>query len=411
MLVKSICKKILLIVKLLIYRLKLPRRVRMIRKKAKINVLFVVSEVASWKSEMLYITMLRHPRFSPVIGVSTSYTPPNTKNTLIEYLERKNYTYIDLDLLGNSIDSVSPDIIFYYKPYETCYSAGCFFNKNLRYVFCGMDYCFSVTKHEAHINKPYFNYCWLYFTEHEDIAKRRRELLGYLANNVRVTGVPMQDILLSPKCHFPDPWIDNTGKKRIIYAPHHSIKGTNGDGIEFATFLDCGEQILNLAVKYQDQITIAFKPHPNLYLKLVDFWGQEKADNYYNQWKSLTNTQLEIGEYVGLFKYSDAIIHDSASFIVEYLYINKPAMYLVADTNNVDDMFDFVRDGYMQYVHGKNISDVEKFIKDVINDIDIKKEFRRDYINCNLLPPNNKTACDNIISEVLGLDKNHHSQV
>jgi len=388
--------------KLNIYWLTVPRKVRAIQKKQKITVLYIVSEVASWKSELLYQTMLKHPRFNPIIGVSTSRAPWGAKEPLIAYLKSRHYNFYDLDNRAYSIESINPDIIFYYKPYDLCYSEGHFFNKHLKYIFCGMDYCFPITKHVVHVEKELFDYCWQFYVENQEIASQRREIIGYRSRNTRYTGVPMQDILLRHKSQFLDPWKDHTGKKRIIYAPHHSIKGTNGAGIEFATFLDFGESILEFAKLYNDKITIAFKPHPNLYMKLINIWGQEKTDNYYKEWNSLSNTQLETGEYVGLFKYSDAIIHDSASFIVEYLYMDNPSMYLVAETNNLEDMFDFVQEGYQCYEHGYSVHDIEVFIKNVISGHDNKQGLRKDYFQKHLLPPNGKTACDNIVNAILG---------
>ena len=388
--------------KLLRYRGILSSKVKRMRQKDTITVLFVVSEAASWKTESLYVSMMRHPRFKPVLGISTSRVPAGSKQPLIGYLKEKKYQYIDLDTEVGSINKICPDIIFYYKPYSLNYTEGHFFKNNLNYIFCGVDYCFETEKSAAHIDKEYFDYCWQFYVENDEMLKSRFDILGYRANNTIVTGVPMQDILLSSKELFEDQWKDKTGKKRIIYAPHHSFKGTNGDGIEYATFLDFGEPMLYFAKKYCDEITIAFKPHPNLYMKLLKIWGREKTDDYYNEWKKMENTQIETGEYVGLFKYSDAIIHDCASFIVEYLYMNKPGLYLVAESNNMNDMFDFVKDGYLCYEHGRNIGEIECFINSVINGEDNKMQQRGTYIQERLLPPNGKTASENIINAILG---------
>ena len=206
---------------------------------------------------------------------------------------------------------------------------------------------------------------------------------------------------LQPRESFDDPWIDKTGKKRIIYAPHHSFKGVNGDGIEFATFLDFGEAILAFAKKYQDKVTFAVKPHPFLYIRLLDIWGKEKTDAYYKQWQELPNTQFENEEYFGLFKYSDAIIHDCASFLVEYLYMDKPSLFLVADSNNIEDMFDFVKECFYSHEHGFSANDIEQFINNVIKGIDNKAEKRRECINKHLIPPHGNSACHNIVNSIL----------
>ncbi len=399
---RKISSRILYHIKLDWYWIKLPYKVSKIRQKEKIRVLFVISELSCWKSELLYIKMLSHPRFVPLLGVSTIWSKPDEKGILCDYLESKNYKYFDLDKSESGISQISPDIVFYYKPYPPCYSKGHFYSDNLQYVFCGMDYCFSVTKHPVHMDKDMWDYCYQFYVEHDDILKRKQEVLGYRSRNIMVTGVPMQDMLLLPKEEFVDSWKDKTGKKRIIYAPHHSIKGTNGEGVEFATFLDYGEFILSLAKKYSDQITIAFKPHPNLYSKLIKIWGKERTDLYYNFWKTQNNTQLETGEYMGLFKYSDAIIHDSASFIVEYLYMNNPSMYLVAETNKIDDMFDFVQQGYYCYEHGTSVEEIEEFVINLLHGVDNKKQERQLYIKNQLMPPGGKTACDNIINAIIG---------
>ena len=389
-------------IKLSIYWKILPSRVKRIRQKGSICVLFVTSELSSWKTELLYKKMICHPRFHPIIGVSTSYAPRGIKLPLINYLQDKGFDYVDLDLKPHSIDLLNPDIIFYNKPYPECYSKGHFFYDNLKYVFCGLDYCIEATKHAAHIYREFFDYCWLFFVENNELAKRRKEVLGSRARNTRITGTPIQDVFMQPKEDFNDPWKDQSKKKRIIYAPHHSIPGTNGDGIEFSTFLDYGETVLKLAKKYKNDITVAFKPHPNLYMKLVKIWGKNRTEAYYNEWLTMENAQVETGEYIGLFKYSDAIIHDCASFIVEYLYTNNPSLYLVANTNNIADMFDFVREGYHCHEHAYNAYEIENFICDVIKGNDNKKEKREHYIKTHLIPPGSHNACDNIIEAILG---------
>lgn len=384
-----------------IYKFYVKCKIPFIRRKDKIKVLFIVSEVSTWKSEQLYRTMFNHPRFNPIIGISTCRIPPNSKAFLVQFLQTKGYFFIDLDSQKNSINEIAPDIIFYYKPYSLCYSPGHYFNKNLRYVFCGIDYCFEITNHAVHMQKDLFDYCWQYYAENDDVANRKKELLGAKANNIRVTGVPIQDLLTQPKSFFQDPWKDKTGKKRIIYAPHHSIKGTNGDGIEFATFLDFGETILEFAKKYNEQITIAFKPHPNLYMKLIDIWGEERTNNYYSDWESLFNTQIETGDYIGLFKHSDAIIHDCSSFLIEYLFMNNPSMFLFAETNHQEDLLNYAREGLACYEVGHQVHDIECFINRVITGEDRKHDIRNKFYDKYLVPPMGKTACENIITSIL----------
>lgn len=387
--------------KLYIYWSKISRKIGKIRNKKSITVLFVNSTLTSWKTELLYNAMNNHPRFQPIIGVSTNSCYEWAKPELISYLNKRNYNYVDLDSSLCSIRNIAPDIIFYSSPYEEDYSKGHFFKDNLDYIFCGVDYCLNITKHVAHNVHPWYDYCWQFYVEHADVAIRKRELLGYRARNILITGVPFVDSLLLPRDNFDDPWKDKTGKKRIIYAPHHSIKGTNGEGIEFSTFLEYGEYILELAKKYRDKITVAFKPHGILYGKLLKIWGEDRTNAYYHAWQDLSNTQFEKGDYLGLFKYSDAIIHDCASFILEYLYMDKPSMFLVSETNSFEEMYDYVRGGLDCYEKGQSKNDIDTFIKSLIDNKDNNKIQREDYIKAQLLPPGGRTACENIIDSIL----------
>lgn len=390
-------------IKLWWYWQHIPIRIRRIRKKNVIKVLFVLETLNDWKTEMLYKAMSQHHRFTPIIGLTNNTKYPYAKKDIISYISPKGYNYVDLNTISNSIDVINPDIIFYSSPYSSGYTKGHYFNDNLKYVFCGVDYCLNITKHAVHLDHPWYDYCWQFYVEHEDVRKRKREILGYRARNIKVTGVPIQDMLLLSKENFSDPWRDKTEKKRIIYAPHHSIKGTNNGGIEYATFLEIGESVLDYAKKYHDKITIAFKPHPFLYVKLLEIWGKDRTDRYYQKWRELSNTQYENGEYFGLFKYSDAIIHDSASFIVEYLYIDKPSLFLVSESNSTNDMFDFVVEGYNCYEKGRKAEDVENFIKNVIDGTDVKKNERQEYISKQLAPIGGHSACENIINSILGI--------
>ena len=388
-------------IRLFIYWRKLPPKVKSLRSKDTIKVLFINSTLNTWKTEMLYAVMSGHPRFQPTVGVFYSTKYPYAKDDFIAFLKKKGYNYVDLDTYNGGIKEINPDIIFYGSPYSYAYPKGLAFEENLNYILCGCDYCINITKHVAHLKHPWYDFCWQFYVEHEDVAVRKKEILGKRANNIIVTGVPNQDELRLPRESFIDPWKDQTGKKRIIYAPHHSFKGVNGDGIEFATFLDYGEAILDFAKKYEDKVTFAFKPHPFLYIRLLDIWGKERTDAYYKEWQGLPNTQFENEAYFGLFKYSDAIIHDCASFIVEYLYMDKPSLFLVAESNNINDMFDFVKDCYYSHEQAYSETDIERFISNVIAGIDNKEIQRRDCIQKHLVPPHGKTACQNIIDAIL----------
>lgn len=389
----------------ILYKFYIRYKAKQIRKKDKIKVLFVLVELDAWKTEALYQAMFKHPRFSPVLGVTVSRQIKNTKTPLINYIKNKGYDYVDLDLSKKTINKINPDIILYYKPYDISVPREYIFRKHLKSLCIFINYAFTTMGNMRYLTTIMGNYSWFVFVENILVANRKKELLGRKANNVRVTGIPMQDMLIKPKYCYINPWIDDTGKKRIIYAPHHTVKGAHNYCNEYSTFLELGEFMLKVAEKYKEHVFFAFKPHPVLYSKLLNIWGKKKTDGYYEKWRSMENTQYTPGEYSGLFMYSDAMIHDCVSFQVEYLYTRNPVMFLDAASYKADEQNEFGRIAHNMHYIGRCKQDIEDFIRNVINGEDPMKEERERFYNEYLLPPNNKTASENIIETILGQQK------
>jgi hypothetical protein len=124
---------------------------------------------------------------------------------------------------------------------------------------------------------------WRYFVEtkvHQRLAQIYARNKG---TNVVVSGYPGMDILLRKDYQPKDVWkIKNKKIKRIIWSPHHIIPQF-GSTLDYSTFLKYSEFMFELAKKYQEQIQIAFKPHPILRSKLSldEVWGKEKTNEIF----------------------------------------------------------------------------------------------------------------------------------
>ena len=68
-----------------LYRKMMPLKIKRIRSKKVIKVLFVITEVGPWKTKELYAAMVKHKRFSPFIGISESCELPDEKKELIYF--------------------------------------------------------------------------------------------------------------------------------------------------------------------------------------------------------------------------------------------------------------------------------------------------------------------------------------
>ena len=157
--------------------------------------------------------------------------------------------------------------------------------------------------------------------------------------------------------------------------------------------------MLDIASKYRKNVLLIFKPHPLLKAKLYKLWGKEKTDIYFLLWKEGENTSISEGEYVDLFLTSDAMIHDSGSFVTEYLFVNKPVMRTINDLPLDKQFNDFALSCLDNYYKAYNKQDIDNFIQNVINGIDPLKEKRTKFVNEVLMPKGSPSQ--NIIDDIL----------
>jgi CDP-glycerol glycerophosphotransferase (TagB/SpsB family) len=117
----------------------------------------------------------------------------------------------------------------------------------------------------------------------------------------------------------------------------------------------------------------------------------------------MENTQLEEGEYIDLFMTSDAMIHDSGSFAVEYLYCQRPVMFVSKDMQPIlDTQSEFGVEVYKQAYIGSTEQDIRRFVDDVVlggNDPMLQQ--RRQFFNDYLLPPGGKSVAQNIVDDIV----------
>lgn len=387
------------------YHLWLSYRIWRIRKKKKIRFAFLVQELSQWKTESLYKAMLDHPRFAPVLCVSPSLAYPGAEDVLMKYCKEKGYDYFFLDPGKTIAKQIDVDIVVPEKPYpnQMHFLHQVDNNRNIPYVV--IPYYLSTIIEEWIVNKRVNLLCWKQFVDNESCRRAWSKIHRLKGKTYLVTGLPVMDELLTPKEDLMDVWPERDGKKRIIYAPHHTVADLHVKGIGYSTFLDYCEFMLEMRDKYRDKVYFVFKPHPSLRNKLYEYWGAEKTEAYYSRWENPGVSHIEEGKYLSLFKHSDAMIHDCGSFTIEYLYTGLPVMYLVRGESHTDNMIPYAKEAFDLHYKGFTRGNIEQFIKDVIAGKDPRAEERRVFYENNLLPPHGKTACENIINAILGQEE------
>lgn len=392
----------------------LKKRVKSLQKKKCITICFVTMNLAMWKYQTLYDLLKKNPRFKLYVIISPSVK--FNKEVMIRdaqimraYFINKNMEIIDWDLENGKepVDfkkTINPDIIFYTQPGKRVFTVQHSFQNFRDKLICYTPYGFYLHSTKYMYNREFQNIAWkLYY--YTDIQKRlAKKYSKSKARNVVVCGHPDSERFINGP--FIDVWkISDRNIKRIVWAPHFTITNSFVKGFQQrSTFLELSEVMLNIAKRYQKQIQIAFKPHPRLLTELYNHpkWGKAKADEYYKKWEDLPNGQLETGDFISLFHFSDALIHDSSSFVMDYMYFEKPEMFLTDNIQSyIKEADELAQKVYLSIYNGKTEHEIVDFIENVViagKDVTLSK--RKQIVKDNMLPPNGRTAAENMYNDL-----------
>lgn len=383
---------------------------RLAYKKEPLNVLFMAIYDSNWKYDSVYRAMEKDPMFNPIVLVCPVVNRGRdhmleTMDKCCRSFERKGYKFVRSynEKTDTYVDahSYNPDIIFYTNPYEGLIDDRYYLNQFEDALTCYVNYGYINVHMEWAVNLPFHQKVWRYYVECEDNLNliKKYSLIG--AKNVSVVGYPMYDAFKEGTANG-DTWkVKNRKVKRVIWSPHHTVSNNSSD-IRLSTFELYSDLMLDLAEKYKDEVQFVFKPHPLLKNALynLDGWGKERTEAYYEAWANGENTAIADGGYVDLFNTSDAMINDSASFTFEYLYMNKPCLFL-SNYDRQKDANEAALKAFESWYHATTDAEIENFIKDVlIAGNDSMKDKRIAFYNEVLLPPNGCSVAENIINDI-----------
>ncbi|NLW32496.1 MAG: CDP-glycerol--glycerophosphate glycerophosphotransferase [Fibrobacter sp.] len=386
-------------------------KIRAVSKKTRIKVAFFLIHEPVWKYEVLYRLLVKNDRFEPVVIVCP-FMVYGTENMLRDMNQAynsfldKGYNVIktydkDSDKWLDIKKTIKPDIVFFTLPHPVTKNE--YYIKNfMDTLTCYVPYTFQTTYHyQQNYNRFFHNVLWKAYyqtTIHYEIAKKYSKIK---AKNVIVSGYPGIDLFITNDKNN-DKKNENALKKKIIWAPHHTIEGEGLD-LNFSCFLRYYDFMIELATNYKDKIFITFKPHPALRAKLYkeEIWGKERTNRYFDFWGNNNFCALNEGNYQELFLESDAMIHDCDSFMGEYLSLNKPVLYTYRDEYVKDRFNDFGKHVYDLHYKAGDEDGILFFINEiVINGKDEMKLLRNIWIKKYLLPPGSGSASENIYNDL-----------
>lgn len=359
---------------------------KQIKGKEKIKVVFLAIHKSVWKVDPVFQKMLNDPFFEPVILVCpyTVYGEERMKQDMqecYEYFKEKGYpllsSYHAEEQRWITLEEIQPDIVFFTNPhnltrkeyYEDAY---------LNYLSCYAGYGMPISKYEnyqAQFNQVFHNAIWKIFVQTVEMVENYKNISQRDCVGIELVGDCLVEQLRGTRFD-QSAWKNVKQKIKIIYAPHHTIEDNKIFSI--STFLENAFFIKEIALKYKDDIYWSFKPHPLLKEKLLIHpdWGKQRTEDYYGFWTEFESSQVDEGEYIDLFKNSDAMILDSSSFLGEYLFVDKPILYLLKkDSLNYFSSFGHKCLSVSSQALGNK--EIENFIVQLLNDTDVNQHKRR----------------------------------
>ena len=383
------------------------RKLEELKQRGSCRVMFFLQTPSVWKYDALYQKLAESEYFEPIVVISPYnvhliYDKEECFRVMRQtedFARAKGYNYVsaynwDTHKWKNIKKIYSPDIVFFTKPYKDTlpqYHIYNFEEALTLYLPYGIN-CINLFHNTYGLS--FQALLWKFLVETE-FQKHYAEIYEKShGDNVEIVGALAEEKLMQEEYEAKDVWKpQEKKKKRIIWAPHHTVDYL----FNFSNFLNYCEDMLRLAEEYKDEVQFAFKPHPVLKFKLINIWGLEKTEAYYRRWEEMENGQIEQGDYIDLFKTSDAMIHDCASFTVEYLYAQKPVLFQIRDEKVKDEFNTFGQMCLDQHYLAYSIEETERFIRDVvIAGKDPKKAEREQFYKQYLYPKDGVMPSDKI---------------
>lgn len=363
-----------------------------------IRIAFIASNFASWKVDEVVAAMNASERFEATVflarqnnGLSVAIAD-HEHEKLLSHFNTKGFHFIDtfsmIDTeMRQAIHQFAPHVVFITNPHSLISPA---LHEDIlsTRLTCYVPYHHEVVAYgdnREQYDQVSRNAFWKVFAPHQTSKDYYKKTRMKGDRGVLVTGLPSCEPLLDIRSHFSYHWKNATGEKlRIIWAPHWLIR----PDLKLATIYELGDAIKELAWRYRDRVEWVMRPHPFLQPTLANHpeWGKSKTDEFFKFWSESDFAQIEEGDYINLFQTSDAMIHDSGSFLAEYLCLNKPVMYLKTATTADNYLNEFGMLALDACEIGRNIRDIERFINCLLEGKDTNAEKRKAFINTRLMP-------------------------
>jgi len=352
----------------------------------KVKIVFFTQEYSIWPSlQSFYDACNNDERFIAQL-VYIPFNHPNKKNVYIEGQQVPNEEmepywktgYPIMPCTMYDISKESPDVAVFVKPYDMIPMQ--FYihevDKVVRhciYISYGfetaawnLDLCFRL---------PCQHVAWK-FIVYGDIVKKFADKVSYnQGKNVVAWGHPRADYYSNveeKRNSIPEEWKKKIkNRKTVLWNSHHSLNEGAGAG----TFFIWKEEVFSYFNNHPD-IVLLWRPHPLMFGALVNnrLMTESELNSLIETVEKKDNVILDSSlDYIKSFYASDAIITDGSSFLIEYLYTERPLIFTPKESGGGTYFHDEICDNV--YV-AREKGDIIKLLDSVRQGIDLMKEKR-----------------------------------
>lgn len=294
------------------------------------------------------------------------------KNSREVYLRTKQFL-IDLygedmvldgwDLNDNYYDHLDDlDVVYYNNPYDYMahkyHSIQYAAEKKILPVYVTYGYEVSSTFTQIRLCSKEINSLWRCYT---DTVYSYNDYCRYEAvkgKNVKLVGYAKMDNL-APVLSKPQV----NKRKTILITPHHTVKNKK---LPLSNFLRYNDLFLRLPEMFPD-IDFIFRPHPFLFVTLINekIWTEKQVNDYIDELSKRGIYYSVGGYYFDVFAKADAIINDSGSFSVEWLFTGKPGCFMWNPKLKKSQMTTLMQKAVSEYSIAYNEDDIISFVKTI----------------------------------------------
>ncbi|MCI8550478.1 MAG: hypothetical protein HFI68_07815 [Lachnospiraceae bacterium] len=327
----------------------------------KINTIFICQNISVWsKVRPVYEQMKRDGRFRVWIVAVADLIDKNGENGALKYLTGLGYEdVINADTGGGWFDlrTLHPYYVFLPKPYEqymppqyqskviSSYSKICYLLYGLETTKVIIPFTYS---------RLFFRNVTVYLAENKYYARFNQKRMAWShRKKVRRSlnlGYPAFETVSQLKQEPHDPPL------RVLWTPRWSEDKEVGGG----NFIRYKDEMPDF-IESHEEMAMTFRPHPMTFYHFVSVKRMTEEDVAAYKKRYQESERLRIDEtpnYLEAFKWSDVLVSDTSSLVIEYACLKKPQIFCNTGCKNSPDM-DILTKGF--YI-ADSMEDVKKYL-------------------------------------------------